>query len=73
MTVRASKFPECLVNEYKEKRRQWAQEHLSELLISLCRENEINMINIRNGNPRKQKERSDKYQAFFPTRVIKST
>lgn len=73
MTVRASKFPECLVNEYKEKRRQWAQEHLSELLLTLCRENEENMANIRDGNPRKQKERSDKYQNFFPTRIIKST
>jgi len=73
MTVRASRFTECLVNEYKEKGRQWAQEHLSELLIVLCKENEENMINIKNGNPKKLKERSNKYQNFFPTRIIKST
>jgi len=71
MTVRASKFPSVQLEDRQRKRYERSQqpEIQKELCECLFGENIANMINIRNWDPDKLKERSEKYRIEYLRRV----
>lgn len=62
-----------LGNHYEKEileRKQRAKEHLTELLNCLYQENIQNMLNIKNWNPDRYKERANKYREEYWRRIF---